>query len=46
MTPHRGDNEIVTQLRIMNQWMVWMANEFEDRLDRLERKRVNDHGRV
>jgi hypothetical protein len=30
----------------MNQRMDWMANEFEDRLDGLERHRVNDHGMV
>lgn len=42
----RGDNEIVTQLRIMNQRMDQMTNEFEDRLDKLERQRVNDHGMV
>jgi len=27
----------------MHQQMGWMANEFEDRL---ERQRANDHGRV
>jgi hypothetical protein len=40
MTPHRGDNEIVTQLRIMNQQMDQMANEFGGRLDRMERQHV------
>ncbi|KAL9375047.1 hypothetical protein Peur_031926 [Populus x canadensis] len=30
----------------MNQQIDWMANEFRDRLDKLERKHVNDHGRV
>jgi hypothetical protein len=40
MTPHRGDNEIVTQLRIMNQRMDQMANEFGGRLDRMERQHV------
>jgi len=41
--PQRGDNEIVTQLRIMNQQMDQMANEFGNRL---ERKHVNYHGKV
>jgi len=43
MTPYRGDNEIVTELRIINQRMNQMTNEFGDRLDRLERQHVNDH---
>jgi hypothetical protein len=43
MAPQRGDNEIVTQLCIMNQRMDQMANEFGDRL---ERQHVNDHGKV
>jgi len=30
----------------MNQRMDRMTNEFRDRLDRLERQYVNDHGRV
>jgi hypothetical protein len=30
----------------MNQRMDQMGNEFGDRLDRLEKQRVNDHGRV
>jgi hypothetical protein len=30
----------------MNQRMDWMTNEFEDRLDGLERQHVNDHGMV
>ena len=30
----------------MNQRMDQMTNEFEDRLDKLERQRVNDHGMV
>ena len=43
MTPHREDNEIITQLRIINQRIDWMTNEFRDKL---ERQRVNDHGGV
>jgi hypothetical protein len=46
MALHKGDNEIVTQLRIMNQWMNQMVKEFRDRWDTLERQHVNDHGRV
>ena len=38
-----GDNEIVTQLHIMNQRMDWMINEFGDRLDK---QHFNDHDRV
>jgi hypothetical protein len=30
----------------MNQWMDQMTNKFGDRLDRLEKQHVNDHGRV
>jgi hypothetical protein len=37
MTQHKGDNKIVIHLRIMNQRMDQMANEFRDRLERLER---------
>jgi len=40
MAPKRGDNEIVTWVRIMNQRMNWMTNEFGDKLDRLERQHV------
>ena len=43
MAPKREDNEIVTQLCIINQQMDWMANKFEDRF---ERQCVNDHGEV
>jgi len=43
IAPQKEDNEIVTQLRIMNQRMDQMANEFRDRL---EGKRANDHGKV
>ena len=46
MAIKRRDNEIVTQLRIMNHQIDQMTNEFGDRLDRLERQHVNDHGRV
>jgi hypothetical protein len=46
MTPQRGDNEIITQVHVMNQRMDKMANEFRDRFDRLERKHVNDHSKV
>jgi hypothetical protein len=41
MTPYRGDNEIVTQLRIMIQLIDQMTNEFRNRLDRLKRQYVN-----
>ena len=41
MTPHRGDNEIVTQLRIMIQLIDQMTNKFRNRLDRLKRQYVN-----
>jgi len=41
MTPYRGDNEIVTQLRIMIQLIDQMTNEFRDMLDRLKRQYVN-----
>jgi len=34
MAPQRRDNEIVTQLRIMNKWMDRMATKFRDRLER------------
>ena len=30
----------------MNQWMDWMINEIGDRLYKLERQHVNNHGRV
>ena len=40
MTPQRGDKEIITQLRIMNQRMDKMANEFEDI------QCANDHGGI
>jgi hypothetical protein len=43
MTPDREDNEIVTHLRIMNQQMDKMTNEFGDMLDM---QCANDHGRV
>jgi len=33
MATKRRDNEIETQLRIINQWMDKMTNEFGDRLD-------------
>jgi hypothetical protein len=46
MATQRRDNEIVNQLRIMNQRMDQMANDFRDRLDKLERKCVNDHDGV
>jgi hypothetical protein len=41
MTPYRGDNEIVTQLRIMIQLIDQMTNKFRNRLDRLKRQYVN-----
>jgi hypothetical protein len=41
ITPYRGDNEIVTQLRIMIQLIDQMTNEFRNRLDRLKRQYVN-----
>ena len=37
LAPYKDYSEIVIHLRIMNQRMDWMANEFKDRLDRLER---------
>jgi len=43
MSPQRGDNKIVTQIRIINQQMDWLTNKFGDKL---ERKYVNNHGRV
>jgi hypothetical protein len=46
MVPQRRYNEIVNQLRIMNQRMDQMVNDFRDRLDKLERKCVNDHDGV
>jgi len=46
MTPYKRDNEIITQLHIINQLMDQMANKFRDRLDTLERQHVNDHDRV
>ena len=46
ITPYRGDNKIVTYLHIMNQWMDRMINEIGDRLYKLERQHVNNHGRV
>ena len=41
MTPYRGDNEIVIQLRIMIQLIDQMTNKFRNRLDRLKRQYVN-----
>jgi hypothetical protein len=46
MEPHKGDSEIITRFRIMNQWMDQITNEFGDRLDKLKRQRVNDHDMV
>ena len=46
MAPYKGDSEIITRLCIMNQQMDQITNEFGDRLDRLERQRVNDHNMV
>jgi hypothetical protein len=46
MAPYKGDSEIITRLCIMNQRMDQITNEFGDRLDRLERQRVNDHNMV
>jgi len=46
MAPQREDNEIVTQLRIINKQIDQMTNKFGDRLARLERQHFNDHGMV
>ena len=46
MVLQRGDNDIVTQLCNMNHRMNRIANKFGDKLDRLEKQRVNDHDNV
>jgi hypothetical protein len=46
MAPQKGDNEIITLIRIMNWWMDGMANRSRDKLNRLERECVNDHGKI
>jgi hypothetical protein len=46
MVLQRGDNDIVTQLSNMNYRMNRIANKFGDKLDRLEKQRVNDHDNV
>ena len=37
MASQGENNEIVTHLHIMNQWMDQITDEFRDRLDSLER---------
>jgi hypothetical protein len=37
MASQGENNEIVTHLHIMNQWMDRITDEFRDRLDSLER---------
>ena len=46
MAPQKGDNGIITLIHIINRQMDLMANRSGDRLDRLERECINDHGKV